>query len=105
MPHHQDLGPSGVGTVLLDVGADTGALIVYTGPGCHLREIEISPVPDDGSPRVHAAVRERLLPDGKLYCAVYDGLPAGRYTVWRDDRMPAGSVTITAATVTEFQFD
>jgi hypothetical protein len=99
-----NLGPSGTGTVLLDIGGDTGALIIHTGPEWHRWEIEISPVGVPAEARTHAAVRERHLPRGVLHCAVYDGLPAGEYVIWRDATTPAGTVTIGGATVTEFHW-
>jgi hypothetical protein len=34
-----------------------------------------------------------------VYAAVYPGLPAGRYTIWRDERTPAATVTITGGQV------
>jgi hypothetical protein len=34
------------------------------------------------------------------YAAVYPGLRAGQYTIWRDERHPAATVTITGGQVT-----
>ena len=34
------------------------------------------------------------------YAAVYPGLPAGPYTIWRDERRPAAAVIITGGQVT-----
>lgn len=93
-------GPSHPGSVLLDLGPGTGALILRTGPEANGREIEISPVGDHGGHRTHSAVRPREVPRGTQYAAVYPGLAAGMYTVWRDERQPDGEVTIAEATVT-----
>jgi hypothetical protein len=92
-------GPTGVGTVLLDLGADTGALVLYAPAGLLGAEIEISPAARD-APRTHAAVRARPGPAGTRYAAVYDGLAAGTYTLWRDHHSPAAQVTITGGRVT-----
>ncbi|WFE23520.1 phospholipase [Solwaraspora sp. WMMD937] len=104
--HEHSLAPSETGGVVLDIGGDMGALIIYTGQEFHGREIEISPTagPDrpDPAPRTHAAVRERQVRDGVFFSAVYTDLPAGSYTVWRSDEVPAGQVTITGGAVTEF---
>jgi hypothetical protein len=44
-------------------------------------------------------VRPRPLPGETVYAAVYPGLPAGRYTIWRDERTPAATATITGGQV------
>lgn len=95
-------GPTGAGTVLLDLGADTGALVLYTPAGLLGAEIEISPgAPGSpGAPRTHAAVRARPGPGGSRYAAVYEGLAAGAYTIWRGHDTPAAQVTITGGQVT-----
>ena len=92
-------GPTDPGAVMLDLGAETGALILYTPPEPAGREIEISPnVP--GARRTHASVRERPWSGGCKYAAVYAGLAAGDYTIWRDHDTPAGTVTIAGGRVT-----
>ncbi|MFG1802115.1 phospholipase [Micromonospora carbonacea] len=100
--HHHAYGPTETGTVVLDLGGDTGALIIYTGRQLHGREIEISRVDDADAPRTHVAVRERIVQDGTFHSAVYPDLAAGLYTVWWDEGTPAGTVTVTGGTVAEF---
>ena len=102
-------GPSGPGTVVMELGADIGALILYTPAEMDGEEIEISrdePGEADGScddesaaRRTHSQVRPRHLPGETRYAAVYPGLPAGRYTVWRDEHSPAVAVTVTGGQV------
>ena len=82
-------GPSGPGTVVMELGAGIGALILYTPAGLDGEEIEIS---RDGSRRTHSRVRPRHVPGQTRYAAVYPGLPAGRYTVWRG-HTPVAAVT------------
>lgn len=101
MHRHHSYGPSESGSVVLDLGGDSGALVVHTGCELHGREIEISRADRDG-PRTHSAVRERHVPDGVFHCAVYPDLEAGPYTVWWDDRTPAGAVSVPAGAVAEF---
>ena len=96
-------GPTRVGTVLLDLGAETGALVLYTPEDLAGAEIEISP-DTQGAVRTHAAVRARPAPSGTNYAAVYEGLAAGGYTIWRDHDTPAGHVTITGGQVTSFHW-
>ncbi|GAB3945425.1 phospholipase [Micromonospora vulcania] len=99
--HEHAYGPSETGSVVLDLGGDTGALIIHTGPDLHGREIEIS---RDDARRVHSAVRERRVRDGSLHTAVYPGLPAGSYTVWWDDSTPAGKVSVHGGAIAEFNW-
>jgi hypothetical protein len=40
--------------------------------------------------------------DGTFHSAVYPDLPAGVYTVWWDDRTPAGRVAVTGGVIAEF---
>jgi hypothetical protein len=93
-------GPTGPGSVVMELGADIGALVLYTPPGLDGEEIEIS---RDDAPseahRTHSMVRPRPLPGGTRYAAVYPGLRAGRYTIWRDERTPAATVTVTGGQV------
>lgn len=102
--HHHDYGTSETGSVMLDIGRDTGALVIYTGPEQQGLEIEISPLDMVPAQRTHVAVRERLINQGKLYCAVYPSLPAGRYAVWRGEAEQAGTVEIAASRVAEFSW-
>ena len=88
-------GPSGPGTVVMELGAGVGALILYTPAGLDGEEIEIS---RDGVPRTHSQVRPRHLPGQTRYAAVYPGLPAGRYTIWRA-HTPVTAVTVTGGQV------
>jgi hypothetical protein len=96
-------GPTSAGTVLLDLGAETGALVLYTPVELAGAEIEISP-DTPGAVRTHAAVRARPAPSGTRYAAVYEGLAAGGYAIWRDRDTPAGHVTITGGQVTSFHW-
>jgi len=91
-------GPSGPGTVIMELGADIGALILYTPADMDGEEIEIS-CDEPGSRRTHSQVRPRHLPGETRYAAVYPGLPAGRYTLWRDGPSPAVTVTVTGGQV------
>src|SRR5690242_7273926 len=92
-------GPTSAGTVLLDLGADTGALVLYTPAHLLGAEIEISPDTPD-APRTHAALRGRPVARGTRYAVVYEGLAAGRYTIWRNHDTPGGQVTLTGGQVT-----
>lgn len=85
-------------SVVLDIGDDVGALVLYTSPELHGREIEVSLVSDPNSRRVHSAVLERSLNGRVLYAATYPELRAGDYEVCCDG---APRFTICAGHVTE----
>jgi hypothetical protein len=89
-------GPTGPGVVVMELGAGIGALILYTPPGLDGEEIEISL---DGEKRTHSRVRPRPVPGATKYAAVYPGLPAGHYTIWRDGHTPATAATVTGGQV------
>jgi hypothetical protein len=91
-------GPSGPGTVVLELGPGVGALILHTPAELDGREIEISR-DDQGAGRTHSQVRPRPMPTGTRYAAVYPGLVAGPYTIWADADRPAVSVVITGGEV------
>ena len=91
-------GPSGPGTVVLELGPGIGALVLYTQADLDGAEIEISPGP--GARRTHSQVRARHMPGGTRYAAVYPSLPAGRYTIWRDEHNPAATVTVAGGQAT-----
>jgi hypothetical protein len=89
-------GPTGPGVVVMELGAGIGALILYTPSGLDGEEIEIS---RDGEKRTHSRVRPRPVPGATKYAAVYPGLPAGHYTIWRDEHTPATAATVTGGQV------
>lgn len=93
-------GPSGPGTVVMELGADVGALILFTPAVMDGKQIEISRDDDPGTRRTHSQVRQRHVATVTKYAAVYPGLRAGRYTVWRDDLRPAATTVITGGQVT-----
>ena len=94
-------GPSGPGSVVLEIGEGIGALVLDAPAGLIGREIEISP---SGGRRTHSLVRERDTGQGITYAAVYPGLAVGEYTVWLDDGTPAGKVTVRGGQVTRFRW-
>ena len=97
-------GPSGPGTVILELGADVGALVLLTPAELDGREIEISRDDAPAGRRTHSQVRPRHLPAGTRYAAVYPDLAAGAYTIWADEHRPAGRVVITGGRVTNWSW-
>jgi hypothetical protein len=95
-------GPSGPGSVVLELGEGVGALILQAPPDLHGHEIEISPAA--GGPRTHSLVRERRTVTTTVYAAVYPALAEGDYVVWRADGIPAGRVSIRGGQATRFRW-
>jgi hypothetical protein len=93
-----EYGPTGAGTVVLDVGGQIGALILHTPAALAGMEIEIGRHAP-GAARTHACVRERRGGQGTSYAAIYPGLPAGEYTIWAPGGHAAGTVTITGGQI------
>jgi hypothetical protein len=102
--HETALPPSGPGTVVLNLGADTGALILHTPAELDGHEIEISREDIPGAARTHSQVRERRTHASVRYAAVYPDLPAGEYTIWRDEDTPAASITIAGGAITNYRW-
>jgi hypothetical protein len=84
--------------VVLDIGRDVGALIIYTKPELHGQEIEVSPR-GTGARRTHVQVLERRVKDRPVFAAVFPGLRAGDYEIWEDAAYIGGTVTIAGGEV------
>ena len=98
-------GVSGAGSVVLDLGDSVGALVLEAPAELDGREIEISPAGGGaGARRTHALVRRRETGTGTSYAAVYPGLAAGSYTVWRGAGTPAGTVVVDGGRVARFRW-
>jgi hypothetical protein len=87
--------------LVLDIGGDTGALVIYAPANRDQAEIEISPAGSDA--RSHNVVRARAAGGGTRYAAVFPALPAGDYVVWQDAAAAAGTITIHGGQVTSFR--
>jgi hypothetical protein len=94
-------GPSSAGSVVLDLGAGIGALILDAPAELAGREIEISPARGGATARrTHSLVRERRTGVGTHHAAVYPGLAVGDYTIWQDAVTPAAMITVVSGQVT-----
>jgi hypothetical protein len=96
--------PTSAGSVVLDIGGTTGALVVRAPTGSVGDELEIR---QTGGPwrGDHVAVRRRIVADQVFAAALFGPLRAGTYQVrWRS--RPPGSepvVEIRPGTVTEVE--
>lgn len=96
----RDPHAAGDGPTVLDIGADVGALVLYTSADLVGAEIEISPVGQPGR-RKHVAVHTRHFPGGTAYAAVYPDLPTGSYELWAANGSVALTVAVEGGVVTE----
>lgn len=95
--HHS----GGRGAVVVDIGDDVGALVLYTDADMAGAEIDISPEADQAR-RTHVAVHPRHLPGHPtLHAAVYPAPTQGRYRLWHPDGRAAGTVHVTGGKITE----
>jgi hypothetical protein len=98
-------GATGVGSVILELGGDIGALVLHAPGRLHGTEIEISPESDGRSGhRTHSLVRERVTAAGTSYAAVYPSLSANRYVIWGIDGVPVGTAIISGGQVASFHW-
>jgi hypothetical protein len=89
--------------VVLEIGGELGALVVYTDPELHGSEIEISRRGDDDR-RSHKDVLERSRGEGPAFAAVFDRIEEGTYTLWVDGAARAQNVAIQGGSVTELDW-
>jgi hypothetical protein len=101
-PHEHS--PESADNLLLDIGADTGALIIHAAAARDQAEIEISPA-GRGQARTHNVVRLRQTPGRPVYAAVFPALPAGDYDVWQDTVTKAGTAAVHGGQVASFRLD
>ena len=88
-------------SLVLDIGADIGALIIHTGPDLGEVEIEISPGRDPRAPRSHNVSHARQGWHGTAHTAVFPSVPAGDYTIWHPAGDAKAHVTIHGGRITE----
>lgn len=98
--------PSGPGSVILDIGGEVGAAAIYVAPTLAEVEIEIRSVRDEWA-GVHVAVRERPLPDGSVWAALFPSLPEGDYEIRvrrGEPGAPTAQIAIVGGRVTTFEW-
>ena len=89
--------------VVLELGGDLGALVVYTDRELLHTEIEISPAGDDAD-RSHKDVLERVLGERSLYAAVFDRVRGGSYTLWHHGVARSRGVEVHGGRVAELDW-
>ncbi len=87
-------------SVALDIGAGSGALILYPSERFRGREIEISRVDGHGH-RVHTGVHERTTHAQLRLTAIFGCLPFGDYVIWEDATTEGPVVSVPDGGVAE----
>lgn len=87
--------------VVLDIGQDIGALIIYTKENMHGYQIDVSLKGNISAKRVHTDVLERRIAGRPVFAAVFAALPAGEYVTLSD---PAETFTIVGGTIVELNW-
>lgn len=89
--------------VVMDIGDDTGGLIILTGAELLGAEIEISPRHDPAR-RSHTDVAERRAAARTFYAAVYLPMPEGEYLLWSPHRGEPIPCAVRAGVVTQLDW-
>jgi hypothetical protein len=86
--------------VVLDIGGDKGALIVYAEAELLDTPVEVSPTGADDE-KFHQHILERPMPGGTSYAAVFDKIREGDYTLWLYGEPRVRGLTITGGMIAE----
>jgi len=89
--------------LVLDIGGDIGALVLYAEESCLGMEIDLTPTGAPRSHHMHTMIRRRRAVDREFIAGVYPELVEGDYTVWGIDGHPLGEVTVRGGQVSEFR--
>jgi hypothetical protein len=90
--------PAATENVVLDIGGDIGALIIYTREELRGKEIQVSLKGNPSTKLVHTAIWDRRFNGRVLFAGVYPSLPEGDYIIWAH---PTREVTIVGGGVAE----
>jgi hypothetical protein len=101
--HHLEAHRPHAEAVVLELGGEVGALVVYTDASLLHAEIEISAIGNDDQ-RSHKDVLERVVAGRSLYAAVFDRLPAGAYTLWHEDVARTRGAVVVGGSVAELDW-
>jgi hypothetical protein len=86
--------------VVLNIGGDIGALIIYTREELRETQIDVSP-PGIDTHEIHNVVHERRLNGRPVYAAVFPALAAGVYKTWTN---PTHEFAIAGGQITELDW-
>ena len=84
--------------VLLDIGGDVGAVVVYLGDQVDDDELEIQPVGDPAG-RFHTGIHPRAVDGEVVPVAVFPAVRTGRYELLDDHGHPFAELSATGGEV------
>ena len=88
-------------SLVLDIGGEIGALILYVDESYLGAELDITAEGDPQDHGVHTAIRRLRVTDRDVICGVYPQLREGDYVVWGTDLQPIARVHIQGGRVSE----
>ncbi|HMG32000.1 MAG TPA: hypothetical protein VK585_17980 [Jiangellaceae bacterium] len=91
-------------SLVVDIGGDTGALIVYALPDLVGQEIEITRAEMSSGHPVHNVVRPRRVGPRVVFAAVFPDVPAGTYSPYRKGVTDGPAFTVAGGHVTEIDW-
>ena len=98
---HEQSGVGPTQGVLLDIGIDAGALVIYSDAAHIGREVWLSR--RGQLARIHVEILQRTTRAGQVYAAVFPSLREGDYEIWFGGPEPAAEATIVAGEVREMR--
>jgi len=90
-------------SLVLDIGGEVGALVLFADEACLGMEIDVTPAGQPRSHHTHTMIRRRRAVDREFVAGVYPELRAGAYTVWGIDGEELAELLVTGGRVTEFE--
>lgn len=86
--------------LVLDIGGDVGAVVVYIGPSSEGKELDLTPVGCPRSHDLHNVVRRRTTAAGHMvFAAVFPQVHEGSYWLWADAPGPIAELTVVGGQV------
>ena len=92
--HHARTGPG----VVLDIGGDVGAVVVYLGAQATGEEFDIQPL-GDPTGRFHTGIHHRPLDNGVVRVAVFPEVRSGEYELLDERGAPVAAITAAGGEV------
>jgi hypothetical protein len=89
-----------IGSAVLDIGGDTGALVVYADSSLEGQEVEIAGYSEPGHV-AHNVVRARPAAAGVVFAAVFPAVTAGEYRVLDREGMSGRAFVVAGGAVAE----
>ena len=94
-----DAGPPDA--LVLDIGDDTGALVVYAAEAWIGAELDVTRAGEPRSHHRHLMIRRLRVAGRDVFAGVLPSLDAGAYTVWDPDGGELAGVTVEGGRIRE----